>query len=224
MRVRFGDFTLDARTRQLARGREDLHLSTKAFDLLSLLIERRPAVVDKATIRQQLWPGTHVVDANLTNLVAEIRTVLADRSSPPLFVRTVHGIGYAFSGVASDAGVARAADPPGAPRFWLVWKERAIVLAHEETVIGRDPTCAVWIDAPGVSRRHARIRIPADGAAGRVVLDDLDSTNGTFLRGARVLQPEPLENGDAIRIGRATITFRAWKDAGAATKRVRAKS
>ena len=222
VRVRFGGFTLDADTRQLLRGREELHVSTKAFDLLVLLLERRPAVVDKAALRQHLWPGTYVVDANLTNLVAEIRTVLADRSSPPAFVRTVHGVGYAFSAEANEIEADRATDPPGSPRFWVVWQQRATVLGQEETIVGRDPTCAVWVDAAGVSRRHARIRIPRDGASGPAMLEDLDSTNGTFLRGTRLVGPQPLENGDLIRIGRATLTFRAWKDAGAVTKRVRA--
>jgi pSer/pThr/pTyr-binding forkhead associated (FHA) protein len=140
---------------------------------------------------------------------------------PPLFVRTVHGIGYAFSGEASGVDAGRAADPPGAPRFWVVWRQRAIVLHHEDTVIGRDPTCAVWIEAEGVSRRHARIRVPPEGAKGPALIEDLDSTNGTYLRGTRVVRVEPLEDGDQVRIGRAAITFRAWKEAGAVTKRVR---
>ncbi len=221
MRVRFGDFTIDDDTRQLMRGREELHLSTKAFDLLAFLVEHRPAVVEKATLREHLWPGTHVVDANLTNLVAEIRNAIGDRSVPPLFLRTVHGVGYAFCAETSGGDSGRVADPPGAPRFWIVWKQRAMVLQHEDTVIGRDPTCAIWIEAEGVSRRHARIRIPSDGANGPALIEDLDSTNGTFLRGTRVTRAEPLEDGDQVRIGRATITFRAWKEAGAATERVR---
>lgn len=222
MKVRFGGFSLDADTRQLLRGREELHVSTKAFDLLVLLVERRPAVVDKATVRQHLWPDTHVVDASLTNLVAEIRSALSDRSTPPAFVRTVHGVGYAFAADATPIGPDRAADPAGSPRYWVVWQQRATVLSQEETIVGRDPTCGVWVDAAGVSRRHARIRIPRNLDAGRALIEDLDSTNGTFLRGARIDGPEPLENGDLVRIGRATITFRAWKDAGVVTRRVRA--
>jgi DNA-binding winged helix-turn-helix (wHTH) protein len=222
MRIRFGDFTFDPGTRQITRGRDALHLSPKAFDLLSLLVERRPAVVEKSVIRQHLWPDTHVVEANVGNLVSEIRTVLADDSLRSPIVRTVHGVGYAFAGEAVAAHASQAAADAGADgRCWVVWNQRAIVLQESDNAIGRDPACAVWVDAPGVSRRHARIHIRDEGAERRAVLEDLNSTNGTFLRGSRVQRAEPLEDGDRIRIGDATITFRAWKDAGGSTKRVR---
>src|SRR5690242_15485747 len=58
--VRFGACVLDARARRLTCNGQAVHLSTKAFDLLLLLVERRPAVVDKATLRDHLWPGVHV--------------------------------------------------------------------------------------------------------------------------------------------------------------------
>ena len=41
--VRFGVFTLDAPTRQLLSGSRPIHLSPKAFDLLALLVQQRPA-------------------------------------------------------------------------------------------------------------------------------------------------------------------------------------
>lgn len=222
MRVRFEAFTLDTHARQLIRAGAELHLSPKAFDLLSVLVERRPAVLDKAALRQRLWPGVHVVDASLSNLVAEIRSVLTDRKSAPALVRTVHGVGYAFSGEAVDEEAERTVKSGRAAPFWVVWKHRAIVLSRGENVIGRDAACAVWVDAGGVSRRHACIRVPADGVVERgVTIEDLNSTNGTYVQGRRVTQVARLENGDRIRIGRATLVLRAWKDADAPTKRVR---
>ena len=55
MKIQFGDITFDAEARRLTRGDQGLHLSPKAFDLLALLIARRPAVVEKAALRQHLW-------------------------------------------------------------------------------------------------------------------------------------------------------------------------
>jgi DNA-binding winged helix-turn-helix (wHTH) protein len=223
VRVHFGAFTLDARTRQLTRDQLDVHLSPKAFDLLVLLVERRPAVVRKAELREHLWPGVHVVDASLTNLVAEIRAALEPPDGRPL-VRTVHRVGYAFSGDAVDAGAEPAVDPSSATRFWVVWKDRAIVLAGGDHVIGRDAACAVWIDDDSVSRRHARIRVAAGQGGHAATLEDLNSTNGTYVRGHRVSQAEMLENGDRIRVGTATLVFRTRNDAAEPTKRVRPRN
>ena len=58
MKVAFGPFTFDAGTRQLLRDGRELHLSPKAFDLLLLLLERRPAVVSKAEVLARIWPDT----------------------------------------------------------------------------------------------------------------------------------------------------------------------
>jgi DNA-binding winged helix-turn-helix (wHTH) protein len=223
VRVRFRDILLDTDTRQLTRGRTAVHLSPKAFDLLVMLVERRPAVVPKAELRERLWPGVHVVDAGLTNLIAEIRAAVEEPGAPPL-VRTVHRIGYAFSGDAVDADAGAVADSPASARCWVVWKDRAIVLNGGENVIGRDAASAVWIDDESVSRRHARIRVPGAGVGDRVSIEDLNSTNGTYLRGRRLTAAAALENGDRIRVGTVTLVFRTRNEVEAPTRRVRPRA
>jgi DNA-binding winged helix-turn-helix (wHTH) protein len=203
MKVWFGPFTLNNGTRQLTRGDDPLHLSPKAFDLLASLVAARPDVVSKADLQQRLWPDTFVAEANLSNLVAEIRHVLEDSSSQPRYVRTVHRFGYAFCAGASTA-------PPPAPdsqRCWIEWGALRFSLPPGEYVVGRDPDAAIRMDAATVSRRHARIVVDRDGAR----LEDLGSKNGTFHRDRRVVEPVTLRSGDAIRIGsqRATFQMRA---------------
>jgi len=218
----FGDFTMEPEARRLRRGSEERHLSPKAFDLLSVLLAHRPGVVDKDTLRERLWPGTNVVDANLNNLASEIRTALDDDAQEPKFVRTVHRVGYAFCGTAVEAGGPAAGAPADRhPRVWLVWKDRTIALDRPTMTLGRDPDCAIWIDVPGVSRRHASIRVEATGAPTRAILEDLGSTNGTFVNGQRVRQPMTLADGQSILIGEATLTFREWSAAGEPTKKIR---
>jgi DNA-binding winged helix-turn-helix (wHTH) protein len=218
VKLRFADFTIDPGTRQLFRGDVEVRLSRKAFDLLALLVERRPAVVDKDTLREHLWGATTVVDANLNNLVSEIRTALDDDPQQAKFLRTVHRVGYAFCGAVSEdsGGVAGAV-----PKFWLVWNERTIVLTGRETTIGRDPENSVWMDVNGISRRHARIRIQGEGGDARALVEDLRSTNGTFVEGRPVTEPTLLNDGDVLTIGESTMTFRTWAASGAATKRIR---
>jgi DNA-binding winged helix-turn-helix (wHTH) protein len=217
--VRFGRFTLDAGARQLTRDGRELRLSPKAFDLLVLLIEKRPAVVEKKTLRERLWPGTHVVEASLSNLVAEIRA-LGGGDPPPL--RTVHGIGYAFAGDVEVGDGEKLGLSSSAP-CWVVWRDRPIALSRGDNVVGRDASCTVWIDESGVSRRHARIRVPAEAAGGTddVTVEDLNSTNGTFVRGQPVRGAVPLHDGDTLRLGPEVLVFRTRAANDAPTKRVR---
>lgn len=63
--------------------------------------------------------------------------------------------------------------------------------------IGRHPSNDLVLDAPSVSRFHAQV-VWVDGAP---LLQDLVSTNGTFVDGARVVGRAPLEPGAALRCG-----------------------
>jgi len=217
---RFGRFTIDSDTRQLLRDGAEIHLSPKAFDVLWALIQRRPKVIEKTELHAQIWPDTHVVDANLNVLIGEIRRAIGDTPQKAEFIRTVHGVGYAFCGAAVNVQEAPAA--PRALLCWVVWKGRTFPLSEGDNVIGRDPGCSVWLDAPGVSRRHARIRI--DSSNRRVALDDLGSTNGTLVRRSRIQGDVILNDGDPITIGTVDLTIRLWSpDKAPETKRIRRK-
>jgi len=93
----------DSERRQVFRAGQEVHLSRKAFDLLGILIASQPRVVSKSELLERLWPATFVVEGNLSNLVAEVRSALQDDAQNPRFVRTAHGLGYAFCGPASAA-------------------------------------------------------------------------------------------------------------------------
>jgi DNA-binding winged helix-turn-helix (wHTH) protein len=206
MRVSFGDFVFDRSTRQLLRDGEERHLEPKAFDLLDLLLARRPEAVSKSEIQQRLWPETFVSESSLTGLVAQIRQALDDGRKPPRFVRTVHGFGYAFSGEVS-------AEPPtspgrAAPR--VIWEEQIIPLRPGENLLGRDEDVTVRIDAPGVSRHHARMVVAGD----QVTLEDLGSKNGTFRGEERLEGPVVLNDGDTFRLGRQLLSFRSARVVG----------
>jgi DNA-binding winged helix-turn-helix (wHTH) protein len=211
VKVQFAEFTLDPGARQLLhRDRGEIRLSPKAFDLLAALIEQRPKVLDKADLHGRIWPDTHVVDANLNVLIAEIRRALEDSPRDARFIRTVHAVGYAFCGDAVE--VADRPSPRKAPpvRFWLVWKDRVIVLDEGDNLIGRDPECNIWLDASGVSRRHARIRTARGDEA--VLVQDLGSKNGTLVRGAPIAGEMRLTDGAAIQIGSVELTLRIWSE------------
>jgi DNA-binding winged helix-turn-helix (wHTH) protein len=196
----------DTATRQVTRGREVVHLSPKAFDLLTMLLEERPRVVPKAELRQRLWPDTVVGDGNLASLVAEIRTALRESARQPRYVRTAHRRGYAFCGsVRVDGEPRRPAHRPSVS-VRLILGTREVALGEGEHLLGRTPDAAVWVDSAGVSRRHARIVVEGT----RALLEDLGSKNGTYLNGVRVSRPRRLRDADEIRVGAVRMLFRAF--------------
>jgi DNA-binding winged helix-turn-helix (wHTH) protein len=199
---RFGPFTLDPRTRRLLRDAEEVHLSPKAFDLLRFLIEDRARAIPRAELHQRLWPSTFVLETNLASLVAEVRRALGDSADDPQFVRTRHRVGYWFIGGVAEEGVRPAAGTP-AVKYWLVWETGQVALSEGENIIGRAPDAAVWIDAVGVSRHHARIVLNDEPT-----VEDLGSKNGTFVHGRQITRPQPLADGDQIRLGSVVVTFR----------------
>ena len=206
---RFDRFTVDVKTRRLLRDHQEQHVSPKAFDLLLLLVENRARALSKAELQQHLWPSTFVLETNIASLIAEIRHALDDPADDPRFVRTMHRFGYWFIGaVAEDAS--SGLQGTAAIRYWLFWETRQIALSPGINILGRAPEAAVWIDAPGVSRHHARISVDGPCAA----LEDLGSKNGTYLRGERVTGRASLTDGDQIRLGSVLITFRIPPPAG----------
>lgn len=200
MRLRIGDLTFDAASRQLLRGAEEVHLTLKAFELLRLLVDRRPSAVSKEEIQTHLWPTTFVSEANIPGLVTEIRTALGDTARTPRFVRTVHGFGYAFCGTVS-AGEATAPAKPS--RFSLAWEAIHLPLFEGDNVVGRDRDLALSFDSTSMSRRHCVIKVADD----RVTVEDLESKNGTFVRDERIAAPVRLEAGDQIRVGTIVLVL-----------------
>ncbi len=203
MTYRFGDFSLDHDTRQLLLNGDEVHLSPKAFELLTVLLANQSRAVSKAELQERLWPSTFVEETNLAGLVAEIRRSLHDTASSPRFVRTVYGFGYRFVGdVKVDAG-AIGSGPPRV-KLCLTFDKREIVLMNGANVVGRAPDATIPIDSPGVSRYHARIVV----SEAEATLEDLGSKNGTYVNGKRITAPRRLSGEDEIRIGAIALRFR----------------
>ena len=200
---RFDRFTLDADTRRLLRDAEEVHLSPKALLLLQLLVENRTRAMSRADLQRELWPTTFVLDTNLATLIKEVRRALDDTADTPRFIRTVHRFGYWFIGELREGPVSLTGTVPSV-RYWLVWTSRQIPVDAGEHILGRAPEASVWIDAPGVSRQHARLVIDNEGAT----VEDLGSKNGTFVGDQPVTVPRRLCDGDQIRLGPVVLTFR----------------
>jgi predicted component of type VI protein secretion system len=83
---------------------------------------------------------------------------------------------------------------------------REFELTQPEIIIGRDPSVDITISSEAVSRRHAKLTRSGEA----FFLEDLGSSNGTYLNGTRLVARQPLMSGDKIRLGQAVnITYMA---------------
>jgi DNA-binding winged helix-turn-helix (wHTH) protein len=196
--ARFGAFELDAARHQLSRGGREVHITPKAFELLTVLIEATPRVVQKSELHERLWPKTFVSDATLVGLVKELRRALDDRDPAAPVIRTVQRVGYAFC-----SSVARTSPQPAGVWHWVLVDERRIALNPGENTVGRDPQAVVWLDFPSVSRRHACIVVRDS----RAFLSDVGSKNGTSIGAEPLTGERELRDGDRLAFGKIQAIF-----------------
>lgn len=197
LRVTFGPFTLDTDQRRLLRDGADVPLTPKAFDLLALLVERRPTALSKQDILDAVWQGTFVTENNLATTIRDLRSALDDDASAPRYIRTVYAHGYAFVGDAAEG-----AAPAPATDWRILHASRELTLRAGENLVGRD--AAIVIDAHTVSRQHASLMVEN----GRLFCRDLASKNGTWVRNEPATTAIEVLDGDEIRLGSVVVVAR----------------
>jgi pSer/pThr/pTyr-binding forkhead associated (FHA) protein len=89
----------------------------------------------------------------------------------------------------------------------------------DKVTVGRDAECDISIDNVAVSRTHATITL----AEGEWVLEDLQSGNGTFVNGEKIVT-HVLQSGEAFIIGKYSLLFEVVSDAGAIVQEARQKA
>ncbi|MFN4153511.1 MAG: winged helix-turn-helix domain-containing protein [Paracoccaceae bacterium] len=127
--LRFADFMLHCRTRQLTRAAAAVPIGARAFDLLELLIHHRNRVVDRDEIMAAVWPGIVVGENNLNVQVANLRRLMGADA-----IITVPGRGLRF-GLTVD---------PDTPPLALPDRPSVVVLPFAN--LGSDPGLAWLVD------------------------------------------------------------------------------
>ena len=89
--VRFGKFELHLSERRLTSRGEKVSVGSRAYDLLTYLVQHRDRVVSKDELLDKVWPGIAVEEANLSVHVSALRKVLGAEC-----LSTVPGRGYRF--------------------------------------------------------------------------------------------------------------------------------
>ncbi len=167
--VRFGQFELDLRTRQLTKNGAKIRLSLQPIQVLSLLLETPGEIVTREEFRRRLWSSDVFVDFDhgLNKSIQKLRDALGDSAGSPRYIETIPRIGYRFIALANEA--------------------RGIVELPPETAVF-EPPIAPALPALGRIARNRRARwiLLAVSAAACVVL----AFGGMALYRLRHRQPE----------------------------------
>jgi diguanylate cyclase (GGDEF)-like protein len=135
--------------------------------------------------------------------------------SPPSSDSTWHSGDAATDRTTDPVMAVPGAMPPGKDRATLtvlagINAGQVYALDGTEHIIGRGTEADVWVEDGGVSRRHARITCRSDG---RYFIEDLGSTNGTFI-GPKRIESSEIRPGDRIQVGpHVTLRFQITDDA-----------
>ncbi len=90
---------MDAGKRSLTRNGQQIHLNSKAFETLLVLVMHRGQVMEKADLLGAVWPDTIVEENNLTQHISKLRRALGEARGENRYIATVPGRGYCFTAV-----------------------------------------------------------------------------------------------------------------------------
>src|SRR3984957_3561600 len=110
--ISFAPYRLLAAQRLLLEDDKPVRLGSRAFDILTALVERAGEVVDKEALIARAWPKTFVEESNLKLQVSALRRALGDGQSGHRYVATVTGRGYNFVAPVRIGAASRAPTPP----------------------------------------------------------------------------------------------------------------
>ena len=94
----FGSFRLLKDQRQLLDGATPVRLGSRAFDLLTALIERAGEIVSRRDLEARAWPGTVVEETSLRVHMSSLRRAIGDGVGGARYIENVPGRGYCFVG------------------------------------------------------------------------------------------------------------------------------
>jgi DNA-binding winged helix-turn-helix (wHTH) protein len=92
----FGSFRFAPGRQQLLREGAPVRIGSRAFDILSALVERPGEIVSKEELIARAWPSTFVEEGNLKVHIAALRKALGDGHAEPKYIVTTNGRGYRF--------------------------------------------------------------------------------------------------------------------------------
>src|ERR1700722_9918462 len=183
--ISFGPFRLVAA--QLFEGDKPVRLGSRAFGILTALVERAGEVVSKEELIARAWPQTFVEEANLKIQVSALRRALGDGQGSHRYVITVPGRGYSF------VAALRKAEPPRAPSPTIAPAALHNLPFATTRMIGRDEIVATL----ATELSHQRlVAVVGPGGIGKstVGLAIAERMIGAFAQGVWLVDLAPLRD------------------------------
>lgn len=191
-RFRCGGVSVVPSEGRLVGPRKEVHLRPKTMDVLVALAERQDGIASQREILAEVWGGSEVSDAVLTNAIAELRRGLADVGGDRSLVATVSRRGYRLT-----APVAFDAPRPAAAR------SVAVLPLEDLTPGGADPKLLAAIQEAlvGELARHPALRVLSRDATAHCRSGDESLADvGRRLRVARLVTGSAIRNGRRLRL------------------------
>jgi|SRR5579859_3689323 len=93
----FGELSMDFRKMQLCRSNQPIELTLLEFKVLKFLVTRPELVISRQKLIAAVWPKKQrSSDRTVDNHIAKLRQKIEKDPAHPIFLQTVHGVGYKF--------------------------------------------------------------------------------------------------------------------------------
>jgi predicted ATPase/DNA-binding winged helix-turn-helix (wHTH) protein len=197
--ISFGPYRLLAAQRLLLEGDRPVRLGSRAFDILTALVERAGEVVSKDELIARAWPATFVDDANLKIQVSALRRALGDGQGDNRYVVNVVGRGYNF------VAPLRREEPSRASPFPTIAPAALHNLPFTTTrMIGREEIATTLVTQ--LSRQRL-VTVVGPGGIGKttVSLAVAERLIGTYEHGVWLVDLAPLRDPGLVTSAVATV-------------------
>jgi DNA-binding response OmpR family regulator len=117
--VRFGEYLLDFRRMELCRAGQTIELTLREFKVLRFLVLRPKVVVSRQKLIGSAWPKrARSSYRTVDNCIAKLRQKIESNPECPVFIRTIHGVGYKFVPPEDTAEISESRSPKQSEESW----------------------------------------------------------------------------------------------------------